>query len=329
MGNLSPIFKKKGLPTDPKNYRGITVLPVVGKILEILLKEHLWQIIAAIQNQFQRGFTSKISPLFCALLLNEVIIDAVYRKTPLYVALLDAKSAFDVVNHSSLYRKLYLAGISSSLRLLLHDLSVGAQTSVRWEHLVSEPFDIKQGVRQGGILSTELYKLYINDVLNQVEDSALGPYIGHIHCPIPTCADDVTLVVNDPTNMQTLLSTVENYSRQEKYSLQPTKCKIIKTGKPKIEDNFNFILNDTPIQNVETAVHLGITHSNNPRQTIPIHIQENINKARRTMYSLMGTGMRGKNGLNPVACLIPSLRVTSTHLWSRNTITKFYSNGTN
>ncbi|VDI15809.1 Hypothetical predicted protein, partial [Mytilus galloprovincialis] len=152
MGILSPIFKKKGLPTDPKNYRGITVLPVIGKILEILLKEHLWQIIAAIQNQFQRGFTSKISPLFCALLLNEVIIDAVYRKTPLYVALLDAKSAFDVVNHSSLYRKLYLAGISGSLWLLLHDLSVGAQTSVRWENLVSEPFDIKQGVRQGGIL---------------------------------------------------------------------------------------------------------------------------------------------------------------------------------
>ncbi|VDI15810.1 Hypothetical predicted protein [Mytilus galloprovincialis] len=84
--------------------------------------------------------------------------------------------------------------------------------------------------------------------------------------------------------MQTLLSTVENYSQQEKYSLQPTKCKIIKTGKPKIEDNFNFILNDTPIQNVETAVHLGITHSNNPRQTIPIHVQETSTKQGEQSY---------------------------------------------
>ncbi|VDI84027.1 Hypothetical predicted protein [Mytilus galloprovincialis] len=167
-----------------------------------------------------------MSPLFCALLLNDVIIDAVYRKSPFYVALLDAKSAFDVVKHSRLYRKLYLAGISGSLWLLLHDLSVGAQTSVRWENLVSEPFDIKQGVRQGRILSTELYKLYINDVLNQLEDSALGSYIGHIHCPIPTCANDVTLVVNDHTNMQTLLSTV--IRRSIHYSLQ--NVKLLKLG---------------------------------------------------------------------------------------------------
>ena len=303
MGILTPIFKNKGLPTDPKNYRGITVLPVIGKILEILLKQQLWKIVEGLQSKFQRGFTSNVSPLFCALLLNEVIIDSVARKTPLYIALLDAKSAFDVVNHASLYRKLFLAGVTGTLWLLVHDLSIGAQTSVKWENLISDPFDIKQGVRLGGILSTDLYKLYINDVLDQVDESLLGAYIGHTHCAIPTCADDVSLLTNDPTSMQTLITTVENYSQQEKYLLQPAKCKVLKSGKQKVQDGNEFILNDTSIDNADTAVHLGITHNCNHRKTIPDHIQENISKARRTMYSLMGTGLHGKNGLNPTTAL--------------------------
>ena len=53
MGILTPIFKNKGLPIDAKNYRGITVLPVIGKILEILLKKHIGKIIQSIQSKFQ------------------------------------------------------------------------------------------------------------------------------------------------------------------------------------------------------------------------------------------------------------------------------------
>lgn len=100
-----------------------------------------------------------------------------------------------------------------------------------------------------------------------------------------------------------MINAVQNYSVQEKYSLQPAKCKIIKSGKQLTEDPFNFDLNGERLENVETAVHLGITHHKNNGKTIKTHIDGNISKARRTMYSLMGTGLHGKNGLNPVSCL--------------------------
>ena len=132
---------------------------------------------------------------------------------------------------------MYLAGITGTLWLLVYDLSLRAQTAIKWENKISDPFDIKQGVRQGGILSTDLYKAYINDLLKEVDISSFGAHIGHIHCAIPTCADDVTLITDNPTSMQTLLTKIENYSKHEKYSLQPTKCKILKTGKHKLIDN--------------------------------------------------------------------------------------------
>ena len=103
------------------------------------------------------------------------------QKLPIFVALLDAKAAFEVVNHDSLHRKLFLSGVGGTLWLLIRQLSTYAITSIKWNDLISNPFPVHQGVRQGGILSTELYKVYINDILDQLENSGLGSYIGNIY----------------------------------------------------------------------------------------------------------------------------------------------------
>ncbi|KAK3103658.1 hypothetical protein FSP39_020819 [Pinctada imbricata] len=58
LGTLSPIFKKKGQKSNAKNYRGITVLPVIGKLLELIIRTHLRIILDPKQNPLQRGFTA-------------------------------------------------------------------------------------------------------------------------------------------------------------------------------------------------------------------------------------------------------------------------------
>ena len=103
---------------------------------------------------------------------------------------------FDVVGHTSLYRKLFLSGVRGKLWLLTYDLSQGAETSVRWKGTAMDPFAVSQGVRQGGVLSTDLYKLCINPLLDQIEDSGIGMQIGTIPCSAPTCADDVSLIAD-------------------------------------------------------------------------------------------------------------------------------------
>ena len=74
---------------------------------------------------------------------------ALDRKEPSYAAYLDAKTAFDVVNHNSLLRKLFNAGVSGKLWTLKQNFHVNATSVVKGDGSVSSSFSILQGVRQG------------------------------------------------------------------------------------------------------------------------------------------------------------------------------------
>jgi hypothetical protein len=70
-GLLTPIFKNKGLTTQVTNYRDITVLPVISKIVEPIIKARIQNQVLEIQSRTQRGFTSGSSPVNSALAVEE------------------------------------------------------------------------------------------------------------------------------------------------------------------------------------------------------------------------------------------------------------------
>ncbi len=145
----------------------------------------------------------------------------------LYAGFLDAKSAFDVVWTGSLLRRLNAAGIQGPDWLVIKSLHEGASSAVKWKGEISDKFNISQGVRQGGVLSTLEYKEFVNPLLHLLSDSGAGSKIGTIDCCAPTCADDITVLADSPEKLQLLLNIVHNYSIQEQYQLQPTKCSVM------------------------------------------------------------------------------------------------------
>jgi hypothetical protein len=84
---------------------------------------------------------------------------------------LDAKSAFDVVVHKNLLKKLYHLGIQDKHWTLIKSLHTNASSAIKFNGLVLENFNILQGVRQGGLLSADLYKIYIDPLLKQLQQS--------------------------------------------------------------------------------------------------------------------------------------------------------------
>ena len=86
--------------------------------------------------------------------------------------MLDGKFAVDVVIHANLIRRLFQIGISKQSILLLQNLYRNAKSCIKWNSQISEEFFIiEQGDRQGGVLSADLYKVYINpllDILSQL-----------------------------------------------------------------------------------------------------------------------------------------------------------------
>lgn len=121
------------------------------------------------------------------------------------LVLLDAKAAFDVVDHKNLMRRLFHIGVNDEHWNLINSLHTNATTSIKWKNTVSDSFIIHQGIRQGGVMSADLYKIYVDPLLHNLQCSNLGMFIGDIPCPATACADDVTLNSSKSCDTQTLI----------------------------------------------------------------------------------------------------------------------------
>ena len=86
---------------------------------------------------------------------------------------------------------------------------------------MEDKFQILQGVRQGGILSTHFYKVYVNGLLVEIRRNNLGKFIGCIYVGYPTCADDVLLITEDIDEMLMMLAIDSSYSGEKRYTIHP------------------------------------------------------------------------------------------------------------
>ena len=172
---------------------------------------------------------------------------------------------------------------------------------IRWCGRMSKPFLVEQGVRQGGVLSNDLYKVYVDPCLDRVTNRMIGGMVGEIPCPIPTCADDMTEHSYSKENLQTLVDEGEDYSTLERYLLQPVKSVVMpvpgRGRKPVNTGDFVWTINRKPMPIVQETTHMGIKRSAISNEAT---VEENIKKARKMMNSLMGSGLHGYNkGLDP------------------------------
>ena len=181
VGVLTPAFKNKGSNKDAKNYRGISILPIITKIVETLLRNYIQPLIEDVQSNLQRGFTKHSSPMNCSLILKEVTREYNDQRKPLYAAFLTVKSAFDVLSHDSLfpYR------VEGKTWIILHSMHHGAESVVKWKGAYSVTFRVDHGVKQGIVLSTDLYKPDGNNLFERLILPGIGAHIGEIPCLAP------------------------------------------------------------------------------------------------------------------------------------------------
>ena len=161
------------------------------------------------------------------LILSECILEAANCKQDLFLTTLDTQKAFDVVNHNSLLRKLYLDGVHGNDWLLLKDLYSDSSSRIKWAGELSDPVNIRQGVRQSRVISTGHYKRYNNPLLLQLENKHPGMMIGSISIPHITVADDLALLAQCQTDMQVMVWDVENSANRDRYYVHPTKSHIL------------------------------------------------------------------------------------------------------
>jgi hypothetical protein len=301
-GLLIPLLKKPNKPPKiPTNYRGITIVSILGKLLEHVIVGRIQSIFKKAQSTLQRGFTEDVSPIFAAFILCETINECKDTKSNLYVALLDAEKAFDRVSHSCLFRKLALLGIPIECWKVLRDWYSDLRASVKWAGVISPSFNILQGTLQGSAFSPHAYKMYNNEMLLNIQKLHLGATIGTVNCGAPTCADDVALLANTPHELSKSLARIEDNANKDKLTINASKSALLfypAKGNAEVQST-DFEINNSSLEVQCEAVHLGINHG--PGRTLNKNrVEDSISTATRTLYALFGAGLHGKNGLNPI-----------------------------
>ncbi|KAG1137016.1 hypothetical protein G6F38_011621 [Rhizopus arrhizus] len=152
-----------GSPSDPGNYRPISLTTIFRKILERCI-QHTLRSEGPPLDIAQGVFREPRSALDQATCLSEIcqILRSQFRITPV-LAFLDIKSAYDTVNRNFIWKTLSQY-ISPPLLGLLRNLFDDVQIEVLLSNATSRQFRPNTGVLQGSILSPYLYSVYINQL---------------------------------------------------------------------------------------------------------------------------------------------------------------------
>jgi hypothetical protein len=296
LGVLTPVPKSGKDPANPDSYRRITVCSILGKVLEKELAKRLREVVDPKQSDQQFGFTKGRSPTTCAFVITEAIAEAMDKGETLFLTFLDAKKAFDTVSHIPMLLSLQQHNVTGNLWKLMSNMYNGIRSQVKLQGQLSKPFLEQQGIRQGGLTSTDLYKVKANHLLDSINSHPLSYRIGTINVGAPTTADDTALISSSALGAKVLTGIAERDAQIHRYSFSTQKTKLmIINPKDKVPPAVR--LNGELLSTTEQERHLGIERG--VSDSVQLTIESRIKEARRALYRLAGAGLHGLNGVGP------------------------------
>jgi len=166
LGIIIVLPKEGKPPSSPTSYRPITLLPTLGKVYEYCLLSFLRLIeerLHIIPNE-QHGFRANHSTSTQLARVSETIIRHYNQGKATVMVALDVEAAFDKVPPRYLLYKLSRFGFPNWTIKLLASYFTNRRNRVKVEDDLSDPFILRAGTPQGGLLSPFLYSLYTADI---------------------------------------------------------------------------------------------------------------------------------------------------------------------
>lgn len=229
-GIIHPIFKPSNNNTrNPLHYRGITLMcatykmycSILNKRLNKWLEDH--DVIADEQNGF-RALRSCIDHVYA---LYALIQNRMLKKQDTLCCYIDVSKAFDSVDRDCLKYKLMKVGINGRMYHAINSLYDGYQCSVRINDKCTDFFEIPNGLKQGCIMSATLFKIYINDLVKDINNLNLGCTFEDNNLSMLMFADDIVLVSPSEDHLQQMLNCVANWCKKWRLSLNSGKTQIV------------------------------------------------------------------------------------------------------
>ena len=179
----------------------------------------------------------------------------------LYSCFVDFRKAFDSVIHPGLQVKLKELNINGKFYDILSSLYNKSSVCVRLGEHRTDLFPSKVGVRQGDVLSPNLFKIFINDLPSYLNDSLDPVFINDLPLNCLMYADDIVLLSTTPAGLQDKLNKLHRFCEDWCLEVNVTKTKVLIFNKPGrlLENKFYF--SEECLENVRQYRYLGVHFS--------------------------------------------------------------------
>ena len=212
---------KCGDPSKVYNYRPISLLTSISKLLESIIYQKIIPFASLFISHNQYGFMKNRSCLKQLLETYSDIFNSIENGHFVDVIYLDFRKAFDTVPHDELLFKLWMIGITGPLWLWFKNYLSYRTHYVEVDGASSNHLPVLSGVPQGSILGPLLFLIYINDLPNSITSSSTYLF-----------ADDTKLIQSiskfSASHLQTDIDATLMWCQQWKLNLNISKCACIR-----------------------------------------------------------------------------------------------------
>jgi hypothetical protein len=238
------IVKDHTRPKDADNVRPITLIGMFRKVLERLLLCRFDAAGWARVQPIQAGFCSHYSTCVNAAVLHALL----ESRRITHVVFLDFKAAFDVVDHALLLDILRRRGCLPRMQGLIASLTFHhIRSRILSDGEASDWFSRSKGVLQGSPLSPYLFNIFVDGLLEDLNDGATIVPRSLFY------ADDGTLLASSSSKVQRLLDIVAAWSAQHRMTLNVKKCGYIAPP----DDRAQVHLGDEALPRLQEYPYLG------------------------------------------------------------------------
>ena len=258
---VTPIYKGKGQTNEPSNYRPISVLPHLAKILEKTVHKQLLSHITKFKllSQSQSAFLKHNSTITSLLQTSSKWYTSIDKGNITVICFLDICKCFDCIDHSLLIEKLPQYGITGTELSWFESYLSSRKQTTKHNNTTSSFLNISTGVPQGSVLGPLLFLLFINDLCKLP-----------LYSEIALFADDTCIYLSGPnidsiiTRLQSDLDTISNWFLRNKLTINTQKSFAVVIGTGQKLSNIvkpfpSLFLNKATLEYHSSAKYLGIT----------------------------------------------------------------------